>query len=276
MKRRFVQLDVFTSVPFLGNPLAVVIDAEGLSTEQMQQFAQWTNLSETTFLLPPTHPEADYLVRIFTPGGELPFAGHPTLGSAFAWLQHGGTPRHPGIITQECGVGLVTVRTDGELMSFAAPPLIRSGPLEESVFAEAITALGLNRDDVVDAAWIDNGPGWLGLLLKSHKDVLAIKPQTTELKIGVAGPHEPNSSFAYEVRAFFPTGGVTIEDPVTGSLNASLAQWLIGSGRFTAPYLASQGTAIGRAGVVRITTDDSGAVWVGGHVVACIEGVVEI
>ncbi len=242
----------------------------------MQQFAQWTNLSETTFLLPPTHPEADYLVRIFTPGGELPFAGHSTLGSAFAWLQHGGTPRHPGIITQECGVGLVTVRTDGELMSFAAPPLIRSGPLEESVFAEAITALGLNRDDVVDAAWIDNGPGWLGLLLKSRENVLAIKPQTTELKIGVAGPHEPNSSFAYEVRAFFPTGGVTIEDPVTGSLNASLAQWLIGSGRYTAPYIASQGTAIGRAGVVRITTDDSGAVWVGGDIVACIEGVVEI
>ena len=276
MKRRFVQLDVFTSVPFLGNPLAVVIDADGLSTDQMQQFAQWTNLSETTFLLAPTHPEADYLVRIFTPGGELPFAGHPTLGSAFAWLHHGGTPRHPGIITQECGVGLVTVRTDGASMSFAAPPLIRSGPLEESVFAEAITALGLNRDDVLDAAWIDNGPGWLGLLLKSRKDVLAIKPQTTELKIGVAGPHEPNSPFAYEVRAFFPTGGVTIEDPVTGSLNASLAQWLIGSGRYTAPYIASQGTAIGRAGVVRITTDDSGAVWVGGDVVACIEGVVEI
>lgn len=274
MKRRFVQLDVFTRRPFLGNPLAVVIDAEGLTTEQMQQFAMWTNLSETTFLLPPTHPEADYLVRIFTPVGELPFAGHPTLGSAFAWLQHGGTPRHSDVITQECGVGLVTVHADGDSMSFAAPPLIRSGPLEDVVFVEAISALGLHRDDVVDAAWIDNGPGWLGLLLKSREEVLAVKPRSTELKIGIAGPHDANSPFAYEVRAFFPTGGVTIEDPVTGSLNASLAQWLIGSGRFTAPYLVSQGTAIGRSGVVRITTEASGTVWVGGNVVACIDGTV--
>ncbi len=276
MQRRFTQLDVFTDRPYLGNPLAVVVDGEGLDTAEMQRFANWTNLSETTFLLPPTDPSADYRVRIFTPAAELPFAGHPTLGSAHAWLAHGGVPQQEGVVVQECGVGLVTLRRDGESLAFAAPPLLKGGPVDEATVQEASAALGIGRDDVVDAAWADNGPGWLGLLLRSADDVLAIRPNPVRLTIGVAGMYPAGSPFAYEVRAFYSEGGLTFEDPVTGSLNASLAQWLIGSGRFAAPYVASQGTAIGRAGQVRITTDEQGAVWVGGDVVACITGSVEL
>lgn len=276
MKRRFAQLDVFTDRPYLGNPLAVVIDAEGLDARQMQRFASWTNLSETTFLFPPSDSGADYRVRIFTPTEELPFAGHPTLGSSYAWLTHGGTPRSEDLVVQECGIGMVTIRRDGTSLSFAAPPLLRSGAIEQSVLDEAIDSLGITRDAVVDASWIDNGPGWLGLLLRSAKDVLAIRPRTMRLTIGVAGPYPAVSPFAYEVRAFYSSAGQTFEDPVTGSLNASLAQWFTSTGRFTAPYLASQGTAIDRAGVVRITADASGAVWVGGDVVPCVTGWVDI
>lgn len=276
MQRRFTQLDVFTDRPYLGNPLAVVVDGEGLDTAEMQRFANWTNLSETTFLLPPTDPSADYRVRIFTPAAELPFAGHPTLGSAHAWLAHGGVPQQEGVVVQECGVGLVTLRRDGESLAFAAPPLLKGGPVDEATVQEAAAALGIDRGGIVDAAWADNGPGWLGLLLRSADDVLAIRPNPMRLTIGVAGPYPAGSPFAYEVRAFYSEGGLTFEDPVTGSLNASLAQWLIGSGRFAAPYVASQGTAIGRAGQVRITTDEQGAVWVGGDVVACITGSVEL
>ncbi len=276
MQRRFVQLDVFTARAYRGNPLAVVIDGDGLDTVAMQRFAKWTNLSETTFLLTPEDPRADYRVRIFTPMAELPFAGHPTLGSAHAWLASGGVPRRRGEVVQECEVGLVTVRSDGDGLAFAAPPLRRSGPLDDATLREAVDALGLDRDDVVDAAWVDNGPGWLGLVLHSAEAVLAIRPGPMRLTIGVAGPYPTGAPFAYEVRAFYSDGGMTLEDPVTGSLNASLAQWLIGEGRFDAPYVVSQGTAIGRAGVVRISTDAAGGVWVGGDVVACVTGTVEL
>ncbi len=276
MQRRFTQLDVFTDQPYLGNPLAVVVDGDGLTTDEMQRFANWTNLSETTFLLPPTDPSADYRVRIFTPAAELPFAGHPTLGSAHAWLAHVGTSRHADKVVQQCGVGLVTIRRDGGSLAFAAPPLLRGGPADEATLVEAAESLGIDRADIVDAAWADNGPGWLGLLMRSADQVLAIRPGPMQLTIGVAGPHAPGAECAYEVRAFYSEGGSTFEDPVTGSLNASLAQWLIGTGRAKAPYVVAQGTAMGRAGRVRISTDDAGAVWVGGDVTTCVAGTVEL
>ncbi|HNJ97293.1 MAG TPA: PhzF family phenazine biosynthesis protein [Ilumatobacteraceae bacterium] len=276
MQRRFTQVDVFSSQPYLGNPLAVVVDADGLDTQDMQRFAKWTNLSETTFLLPPTDPGADYRVRIFTPASELPFAGHPTLGSAHAWLAHGGVPQHDDQVVQQCGVGLVTVRRGVDGLAFGAPALLKGGPADEATVREAADSLRVARDAIIAAEWVDNGPGWLGLLFRSAEEVLAIKPGPMQLSIGVAGPHAPGSPFAYEVRAFYSANGTTFEDPVTGSLNASLAQWLIGSGRFTAPYLAVQGTAIGYSGLVRITTDESGDVWVGGDVTTCIAGTVEL
>jgi len=276
VQRRFTQVDVFSSQPYLGNPLAVVVDADGLDTQDMQRFAKWTNLSETTFLLPPTDPGADYRVRIFTPASELPFAGHPTLGSAHAWLAHGGVPQHDDQVVQQCGVGLVTVRRGVDGLAFGAPALLKGGPADEATVREAADSLRVARDAIIAAEWVDNGPGWLGLLFRSAEEVLAIKPGPMQLSIGVAGPHAPGSPFAYEVRAFYSANGTTFEDPVTGSLNASLAQWLIGSGRFTAPYLAVQGTAIGYSGLVRITTDESGDVWVGGDVTTCIAGTVEL
>jgi PhzF family phenazine biosynthesis protein len=276
MKRRFVQVDVFGENPYRGNPLAVVVDAEGLTTSGMQTFAKWTNLSETTFLLPPTHASADYQVRIFTPTEELPFAGHPTLGSAHAWLTNGGVPKDGNTIVQECKVGLVNVRRDDNSLSFAAPPLLKSGPVDDALIREAAESLGISRKAIIDAAWIDNGPGWMGILLASADEVLAIQPKPMKLTLGVAGAHVAESRFAYEVRAFYSSNGITLEDPVTGSLNASLAQWLIISGRFNAPYLASQGTAIGYAGVVKVDVDDLDVVWIGGNVATCISGEVDI
>jgi len=276
MKRRFVQVDVFGENPYRGNPLAVVVNAEGLTTSGMQTFAKWTNLSETTFLLPPTHASADYQVRIFTPTEELPFAGHPTLGSAHAWLTNGGVPKDGNTIVQECKVGLVNVRRDDNSLSFAAPPLLKSGPVDDALIREAAESLGISRKAIIDAAWIDNGPGWIGILLASADEVLAIQPKPMKLTLGVAGAHVAESRFAYEVRAFYSSNGITLEDPVTGSLNASLAQWLISSGRFNAPYLASQGTAIGYAGVVKVDVDDLDVVWIGGNVATCISGEVDI
>jgi PhzF family phenazine biosynthesis protein len=276
VKRRFAQIDVFSSKPYRGNPVAVVVDCDGLDDGEMQQFARWTNLSETTFLLPPTNSAADYRVRFFTPTEELPFAGHPTLGTAYAWLIHGGTPRSVDTIIQECKVGLINVRRDGNSLSFAAPSLLRGGSVDESLVAEAATSLGINREAIVDAAWIDNGPGWLGIQLSSAEEVLAIKPQKTNLTLGVVGAYPVGSRYAYEVRAFYSSGGVTVEDPVTGSLNASLAQWLIGEDRFTPPYLASQGQAMGHAGEIQVSIDESKQVWIGGEVTACIQGSVEI
>ncbi|TDD41234.1 PhzF family phenazine biosynthesis protein [Nonomuraea terrae] len=276
MKRPFTQVDVFTATPYLGNPLAVVLDGDELSTEEMQRFAAWTNLSETTFLLPPTTPQADYRVRIFTPETELPFAGHPTLGSCHAWLEAGGKPRTDGVVVQECGAGLVTLRLTDDGPAFHAPPLVRSGPVEEELLERIAASLGIARGDVVDAEWADNGPGWVGVLLRDAESVLALRPGRVPVDVGVAGPYPEGSPYAFEVRAFFPHRGSTVEDPVTGSLNAALGQWLLRTGRARAPYVASQGTVVGRAGRVRVFADDQGDVWVGGSVVTCVSGHVEL
>jgi PhzF family phenazine biosynthesis protein len=274
--RRFRQVDVFTTVPFAGNPVAVVIDGEGLDAEEMQVFARWTNLSETTFLLPPTDPGADYRLRIFTPSEELPFAGHPTLGSCTAWLEAGGAPRQEDLVVQECAAGLVPVHRVDQGFAFAAPPLVRSGPVDEEDIRHVAEILRIDLGDILDAQWVDNGPGWVGVLLASADAVLAVRPGPTDLCVGVVGPLPPGSPEAVEVRAFFPVDGTTVEDPVTGSLNASLAGWLLSSGRLTAPYSARQGTAIGRAGRVHVTTDDDGTIWTGGGTITCISGTVHL
>jgi PhzF family phenazine biosynthesis protein len=274
--RQFRQVDVFTDTAYLGNPVAVVLGAEGLSDERMQAFANWTNLSETTFVLPPRAREADYLVRIFTPGSELPFAGHPTLGTCHAWLETGGRPRSPEVIRQECGAGLVPIRRTGAGLAFAAPPLLRGGPVDEAVAARVARQLNIARDDIVDIQWADNGPGWVAVLLASADAVLAVRPGAVDLDIGIAGPYPPGSPEALEVRAFSPQVGAAVEDPVTGSLNASVAQWLLGTGRVTAPYVASQGTVLGRRGRVHVSRDDDGQVWVGGGTVTCVSGTVEL
>jgi PhzF family phenazine biosynthesis protein len=276
MHRRFSQIDVFTDVPYRGNPVAVVHDAEGLDDETMHRFAHWTNLSETTFVLPPTDPGADYRVRIYTPGPELPFAGHPTLGTCHAWLAAGGVPRRDDVIVQECAAGLVPIRRAAGRLAFAAPPLVRSGPVDDDTRREIVAFLGVADDDVVDAAWADNGPGWVAVLLRDADAVLALRPGTTELKIGVVGASPAGHDAAFEVRAFFPTNGVVLEDPVTGSLNASVAMWLFGSGRVDGSYVASQGTVLGRAGRVHVDRDPDGTIWIGGGTVTCIDGEVEI
>ena len=292
--RPFVQVDVFTAEPYRGNPLAVVLDGRGLGTDAMQRFTDWTNLSECTFVLPPT-PEgaaagADYRVRIFCPGRELPFAGHPTLGTCHAWLAAGGVPRGAHVV-QECGVGLVSIRRDGERLAFAAPPLRRGGPLDEADLALVARGLGVARADIVAHSWCDNGPGWRGVMLGSAAQVLALRPDAAVLagleigvvgaraKVGVVGAHDtppaPDEP-AFEVRAFFPTQQGLVEDPVTGSLNAALAQWLIGAGLAPARYVAAQGTALDRAGRVHIERAEDGTVWVGGASVTCIEGTVRL
>ena len=300
-QRPFKQVDVFTATPYYGNPLAVVLDGAGLSDDEMQRFARWTNLSETTFVLPPTQPGADYRVRIFTPGTELPFAGHPTLGTCHAWLEAGGTPKQADVIVQECVVGLVSIRRAGHLLAFAAPPLKRSTPATE-LLASVAQALGISVTQIRAAQHLDNGPQWLGLLLDSTDTVLALEPNHQALKdlkqkVGVCAVESAPSAinliakssrearaFAehaadapqqampdLEVRAFAAPVGIT-EDPVTGSLNASLAQWLMAEGHLPERYLASQGTCLGRAGRVQLERDASGQVWVGGQVVTCIDG----
>jgi PhzF family phenazine biosynthesis protein len=276
MLRQFRQVDVFTSTPYRGNPLAVVLGADGLTTEQMQRFANWTNLSETTFLLVPDDDGADYQVRIFTPSRELPFAGHPTLGTCHAWLEAGGRPRRAGVVVQKCEAGLIKIRQDDGGLAFAAPPLLRSGPVDEPLAQHIADILGIGREEIVDLQWADNGPGWIAVLLASADAVLAVRPGVTDLDLGVAGPHPPGGPAAFEVRAFSPKDGAIDEDPVTGSLNASLAQWLLATGRARAPYLARQGTVLGRNGQVHITSDPDGAVWVGGSTVTCISGSVDL
>ncbi len=276
VSRPFRQVDVFTDQPYQGNPVAVVLEAEGLADAEMQRFAHWMNLSETTFVLRPSAADADYRVRIFTTTSELPFAGHPTLGTCHAWRSAGGTPKQPGVIVQECGAGLVQVRQTGEGLAFAAPPLIRSGPVEESLVARVASVLGISRAEIVAAQWADNGPGWVAVLLASADAVLALRPGVVDLDVGVVGPHPPGSPAAFEVRAFFPKDGATVEDPVTGSLNASLAEWLLRTGRARAPYVASQGTALGRAGRVHISRDADGTIWVAGGTVTCVTGEVEL
>ena len=294
--RSFRQVDVFTSEPYRGNPVAVVADADGISDEEMARFANWTNLSETTFILPPTDPNADYRVRIFTPSSELPFAGHPTIGTCHAWLEAGGTATN-GRIVQECGVGLVTLRQSNGRLSFAAPELIRGGPVDEADIAKVVVALGVDRSSIIAAKWADNGPGWLAVMLASAEEVLALTPDFTKTErsgvgvvgehpIGVVGPNKvgvagrtgaADGEPAIEVRAFFSTGAQATEDPVTGSLNASIAQWLLAEGHagsdigLTAPYIASQGTVLGRKGRVHVDEVD-GDVWIGGDAVTAIVG----
>lgn len=273
---------MFTATHYRGNPLAVVLDGNGLSTEAMQHFTNWTNLSECTFVLPPT-PEgrasgADYRVRIFCPGRELPFAGHPTLGTCHAWLEAGGTPQAEHVV-QECGVGLVKIQRNGERLAFAAPPLIKSGPLDEADVALIARGLGVARSDIVAHSWCDNGPNWRGVMLKSAEQVLALQPDgavLAGLDIGVVGPHPAVCDTAFEVRAFFPGNNGLCEDPVTGSLNAALAQWLIGAGLAPERYVAAQGTALAREGRVFIERDARGTVWVGGASVTCIDGTVRL
>ncbi|NML18400.1 PhzF family phenazine biosynthesis protein [Azohydromonas caseinilytica] len=276
--RPYKQVDVFTDQPYRGNPLAVVLDSSGLDGTAMQRFADWTNLSEATFLLPPTQPGADYRVRIFCPGRELPFAGHPTLGSCHAWLEAGGQPRSEHIV-QECAAGLIPIRRDGHQLAFAAPPLRRSGPLDEADVALIAQGLGIAREEVLSHAWCDNGPGWRAVMLRSAQQVLALRPDAAVLAgldIGVVGPHAAGNDCAFEVRAFFPGHNGLAEDPVTGSLNAALAQWLIGSGLAPERYIASQGTALGRAGRVQVQRDARGTIWVGGASVTCIDGTVRL
>lgn len=272
-------IDVFGSGALLGNPLAVVHDVEGLTTEEMQAITRWMNLSETTFLLPPSNDEADYQVRIFNLRGELPFAGHPTLGTCHAWLSAGGIPRRE-IIVQECGIGLIHLKRN-EWLSFAAPPLVRSGPVDDAYTVQVAAVLGISLDEIVAIEWVDNGPGWVGVLVENHEAVLSLKPDISrydgddQIDIGVVGPHRDDADIDFEVRAFFSNDkGQLIEDPVTGSLNASLAQWLIGSGRAPASYIAAQGTAMGRAGRINLTQDEY-QTWVGGPTVTVVTGKID-
>ncbi|WP_256206599.1 PhzF family phenazine biosynthesis protein [Nocardioides luteus] len=272
----FRQVDVFTHEPLLGNPVAVVHGADDLSDEQMAAFARWTNLSETTFLVAPTDPAADYRLRIFTVSGELPFAGHPTLGSAHAWLEAGGKPQGTNVV-QECGVGLVELRSDGRI-AFAAPELIRGGEVDEETLEAVAEGLRIGRGDIVDARWCDNGPGWVGVMLADAETVLAITPDHAALgdhKVGLVGRYPEGSECAVEVRAFYPADGVAFEDPVTGSLNAALGQWLAGS-QLPEAYVASQGTVMHRRGRVHVDRAADGAVWVGGDTLTTIRGTVEL
>lgn len=273
---RFV--DVFSERAFRGNALAVLHDADGMSDDEMLAVARWTNLSETTFLTAPTDPRADYGVRIWTIGGELPFAGHPTLGSAHAWLEAGGVPRTEGVVVQECAAGLVEVRRGADRLAFAAPPLVRSGPVEGEELARVVAALGVAPADVVDAAWVDNGPGWLAVLLASPEAVLAAAPDPVlarGLKVGLAARYPAGArtdGVDLEVRAFFSDERDFGEDPVTGSLNAGLGQWLVPAGYAPEHYVAAQGTVLGREGRVHVDVED-GVVWVGGATHTLVDGV---
>jgi PhzF family phenazine biosynthesis protein len=276
--RAFSQVDVFTDEFTKGNALAVVHDADGLTTEEMAAFANWTNLSETTFLLPPTDPAADYRVRIFTTARELPFAGHPTVGSARAWLAAGGSPHSESELVQECGVGLVRLRRSGDRLAFAAPPRVRSGPVDEADLAQVLRGLRLSRDDVVDAQWCANGPDWMALLMRDADAVLKVEPDGAGFgafsDIGIVGPYPSGNEVAFEVRALVAEAGVW-EDPVTGSLNAGIAQWLIGAGIAPPSYVAAQGTRLGRKGRVHVEQAD-GDIWIGGDSVIGIRGTVGI
>ena len=273
MSRPFAQVDVFGEGPCSGNPVAVVLDAQGMSEEEMQRFATWTNLAETTFVLPPTR-QADYRVRIFTPVLELPFAGHPTLGTCHAWLQAGGEASGEEIV-QECEAGLVRVRRAGERLAFAAPPMVRSGPASEDDREKVAAVLGLDQEELLAVEWVDNGPGWICALLASPDRLLELRPGPLDFDLGAVALYPPGSEAAIELRAWAPVNGMAVEDPVTGSLNASVAQWLLADGRLTAPYLAHQGTAIGREGRIHVSEAD-GEIWLGGRSETVIAGSVEI
>lgn len=269
-------VDVFGAGPLSGNPLAVVIGADALTTDEMQRLTRWFNLSEIAFLLSPTHPEADYRVRMFTLDREMPFAGHPTLGSCHVWLSAGGVPKKAMEIIQECGAGLVKIRRAHGRLSFAAPPLIRSGAPTQGELDEARQLLRIEARDILDAAWIDNGPGWLGIRLASAEKVLVLDPIRSwpgRIDVGVVGPHAKGGDAAFEVRAFFSDHlGAIVEDPVTGSLNASLAQWLFAMGVVVDDYVAAQGTRLGRHGRIHLSRDDAGHIWVGGETRTHVEG----
>ena len=274
----FAQVNVFSPEPYLGNPVAVIHDADDLTDEQMQAIARWTNLSETTFLLTPSTPDADYRVRIFTPGRELPFAGHPTLGSAHAWLEHGGTPADPGVVVQECAVGLVSLRRDGDLLSFAAPPTTRTGDLEADYLDQVVAAFGIDRSQILGHQWIDNGPGWAVVRLATAQEVLDLAPDLSlipDAMIGALGPYPEGSEYAYELRTFAPGVGVA-EDPVCGSMNASIGQWLARTGEAGTGYRVSQGSKLHRAGDIAITIDTDGVVWVGGATQTLFRGTARV
>jgi PhzF family phenazine biosynthesis protein len=273
-QRPFAQVDVFSPVAYLGNPVAVVFDAEDLGDADMQRIARWTNLSETAFVLPPATRAADYRLRIFTPGGELSFAGHPTLGSAHAWLERGGTPGVPEGLVQECGAGLVAVRRRTGLLSFAAPPTRRSGDIEEEYLHEIVAAFGIDRDQVVAHQWVDNGPGWAVVRLATAHEVLALEPDLFRIPgamVGAIGAYPDGSDHTFEMRTFAPAAGVP-EDPVCGSMNAAVGQWLTRIGAVSGGYRVSQGRRVGRAGDVTITPDPDGTLWVGGSTTTLFRG----
>lgn len=276
MALAYHMVDVFGAGPLSGNPLAVVIGADDLPTDEMQRLTRWFNLSETAFLLRPTHPDADYRVRIFTLDREMPFAGHPTLGSCHAWLSSGRMPKREAEIIQECGAGLVPIQRDHGWLSFAAPPMIRSGAPTPDELDEARRLLGIEAGDILDAAWIDNGPGWLGIRLVSAVKVLSLNPMRSwpgRIDVGVIGSHAEGGDAAFEVRAFFSDHlGAIVEDPVTGSLNASMAQWLFAAGVVEDDYVAAQGTRLGRQGRIHLTRDEAGQIWVGGKTRTHVEG----
>ncbi len=280
MSRPFNLVDVFAETPLAGNPLAVVFDAEGLDTDAMQRIARWLNLSETVFLLAPSRPGADYRARIFTLERELPFAGHPTLGACHAWLSRGGTPARAGQVVQDCGAGLVTIRRGEGRNAFAAPPLLRGGPVDAADLAEVAAILRISPEEIVEARWVDNGPGWIGVMLASAEAVLVLDPardHPRRMDIGVVGEHGAGGEAAFELRAFFSDQfGALREDPVTGSLNASVAQWLLGEGHAEAPYVAAQGTKLGCAGRIHISQDADGQVWVGGSARTIVSGVIDL
>jgi PhzF family phenazine biosynthesis protein len=273
--RRFIQCDVFTSTPTKGNGLAVVLDGDGLSDETMQSFAAWTNLAETTFLLPPTTAEADYKVRIFTPSREMPFAGHPTLGSCASWVYAGGQSRTPGVVRQECGVGIVDIDVTGTVPAFAAPKTTVS-PLSPEKLQAITSALGLSHDRILQSAELANGPVWQVLELADAADVLAADSSKIKFPefsgVGLIGAHPPGSECQFETRMLAPSSGMS-EDPITGSLNAAIAQWMYGASHWREPLVIAQGTCIGREGRVFIRRDDAtGTVWIGGQTCILIEG----
>ncbi|MDN6431983.1 PhzF family phenazine biosynthesis protein [Corynebacterium flavescens] len=262
----FAQVDVFSQSLYQGNPLTVILEAEDLSDSDLQKIARWTNLSETTFLLPPTQEGADYRVRIFTPRGELLFAGHPTLGSAHAWLEHHGDSRDKEVLVQECAAGLIKIRRGEGILSFAAPATQRSGDLNEDFLATIARAFGIERQDIAAHQWVDNGPGWAVVQLPTAQQVLDLQPDLSlipDAMVGAIGAYPAGSEFDFEMRTFAPRAGVA-EDPVCGSMNASVGQWLIRSGRVDGAYRVSQGSLLGRAGDITITPDEMGTVWVGG------------
>ncbi|MEU9957091.1 PhzF family phenazine biosynthesis protein [Streptomyces sp. NPDC050982] len=276
--RPFVQVDVFSTSPYSGNPVAVVLDGTDLSDEEMQRLARWTNLSETTFVLPPTVPEADYRLRILTPDGELPFAGHPTLGSAHAWLDGGGVPQHGDRVVQECAAGLVTVRRGEGALAFAAPPRVREGALDEDCLKRIVGAFGITRDRVLAHQWVDNGPGWAVIRLATAEEVLALEPDLSlipDAMVGAIGAHPDGAAHRFEMRTFAPGVGVP-EDPACGSMNAGVGQWLTATGAAPSSYRVSQGARLGRAASIEVTADTDGTVWVSGATVVCVRGTITL